>query len=115
MESNLFGAVKKTEKFDLILFNPPYLPTTNSERVSGPLNAAFDGGRGGRKVLDEFLKEFDKHLKPNGTLLLIQSSLNNLEKTKRELAKKKFKVEILETQPFFFEKLYLLQAVHRGS
>lgn len=110
MESNLFGAVKKTDKFDLILFNPPYLPTATSEKLHGAINAAFDGGRGGRKVLDEFLKEFGKHLKPNGTLLLVQSSLNNLEKTKRALAKKKFTVEILETQSFFFEKLYLLRA-----
>jgi len=111
MESDLFSELDKKEKFDFILFNPPYLPTKKEDRVMGKLNLALDGGRSGRRVLDRFLEEFEKYLKPRGQLLLIHSSLNNHKKTIKILDKKKFKVEILETKSFFFEKLYLLKAI----
>ncbi|MFH1261515.1 MAG: HemK2/MTQ2 family protein methyltransferase [Candidatus Micrarchaeota archaeon] len=115
MEGDLFSAIahsdridKKT-KFDAILFNPPYLPTDREDRVKGKLNHAFDGGDDGRKVLDRFLGEFDAYLKSGGTLFLVQSSLNNPEKTKSILAIMGYKLEITEQQDFFFEKLYLFK------
>ncbi len=40
---------------DLVVFNPPYLPTTPEERVRGELNHAFDGGVSGDAVIDRFL------------------------------------------------------------
>lgn len=45
----------RAERFDLVTFNPPYLPTEPDERLPGPLNAAFDGGSEGRDVLSRFL------------------------------------------------------------
>lgn len=111
MKSNLFSELSESMKFNVILFNPPYLPTTPQEKVIGKLNAAFDGGRDGRKVFDKFLSQFDKYLGSNGIVLLIQSSLNNLKKTEQILEKKGFKIEILESESFFFERLYLLKIV----
>ncbi|MBI5061013.1 MAG: methyltransferase [Candidatus Aenigmarchaeota archaeon] len=108
-KSDLFSAISPSEKFDAILFNPPYLPTTRDSRLKTRLNAAFDGGESGRKTLDRFLRVFDKFLKPDGIVLLVHSSLNNLEKTKRVLAEKNFRCEMLETGPFFFERIYLLK------
>jgi release factor glutamine methyltransferase len=108
--SDLFSAIPKNEKFDAIIFNPPYLPTTKSEKLKGKINAAFDGGNDGRKILDRFLNEFERYLKSDGVILLIHSSLNDLEKTKRKLTEKGFKIEILEEERFFFEKIYVLRA-----
>ncbi|MBU0532902.1 methyltransferase [Candidatus Micrarchaeota archaeon] len=108
IQSNLFSGVKGT--FDAILFNPPYLPTEKNERLSDSLNYAFDGGLDGRKTLDVFLTKFDNYLKPHGQLLLVQSSLNNLEKTVSTLKQQNYTVTIKEQQNFFFEKLYLLKA-----
>ncbi|MEW5996092.1 MAG: HemK2/MTQ2 family protein methyltransferase [Candidatus Micrarchaeota archaeon] len=108
LQSDLF---QKTEgKFDSILFNPPYLPTSREERIPGNLNYAFDGGEDGRKTLDRFLEEFDKFLAPNGRLLLIQSSLNSIERTILILKNKGFEAQILDQKPFFFEIVYLLEA-----
>lgn len=101
--SNLFENV--FGKFDGIMFNPPYLPTKKEEKIKGIENYAYDGGKNGRETIDKFLDEFEKYLKNNGKVLLIQSSLNNLEKTVSVLEKKKFSVEILEEEKFFFEKL----------
>ena len=109
LQSNLFEKIEG--KFDSILFNPPYLPTSKEERLQGPLNYAFDGGEDGRKTLDLFLEEFDKFLAPNGRLLLIQSSLNHMERTILILKNKGFEVQILDQKPFFFEIIYLLEAI----
>jgi release factor glutamine methyltransferase len=107
--SDLFSKVPKA-KFDAILFNPPYLPTDETELIEEPINAAFDGGKDGRKVVEKFLAEFDRFLKPGGILLLIQSSLNDLEKTKKQLKKIGYDAKIIDEEKFFFERLYLLRA-----
>jgi release factor glutamine methyltransferase len=109
MESNLFTNIAKGERYDAIIFNPPYLPTAPEDKVKGPLNAALDGGKDGREVLDRFLDEFETYLKPDGVLLLIQSSLNDKDKTEQILEKKGFVVHVLETESYFFEKLYVLE------
>lgn len=109
LQSDLFEKIEG--KFDSILFNPPYLPTSKEERLAGPINYAFDGGEDGRKTLDAFLEEFDKFLAPQGRLLLVQSSLNHMERTILILRNKGFEVQILDQKPFFFEIIYLLEAV----
>lgn len=108
VHSDLFSNI--SGKFDAILFNPPYLPTSAEERVRGPLNHAFDGGGDGRETLDRFLGEFPPRLAPNGKLILIQSSLNSLEKTMASLQSMGFTQSILEQKPFSFEILYCLEA-----
>ncbi len=44
---DLFDPVED-EKFDLILFNTPYLPTEEEEVVDDELEAAWNGGKDGR-------------------------------------------------------------------
>lgn len=46
----------RASAFDVVAFNPPYLPTESGERVPGPLNLAFDGGISGRDTLQRFLR-----------------------------------------------------------
>lgn len=108
-ESDLFEKVPEN-KFDGIIFNPPYLPTSKEEKINGKINDAFDGGKDGRLVVDRFLMQFGKYLSPDGKLLLLQSSLNNLEKTEEMLGKKGFGVKIIDESSFFFEKLYVVEA-----
>ncbi|KAJ3269279.1 hypothetical protein HDV01_001608 [Terramyces sp. JEL0728] len=47
------------EKFDLCLFNPPYVVTTNEE-IQGDLARSWAGGINGRVVIDEFLSLLDQ-------------------------------------------------------
>ncbi len=111
-KSNLFEDIKINEKFDLIIFNPPYLPTKEEDKVEGELNTALDGGIDGRETLDKFLKTFKKHLKKEGKLLLVDSSLDNTKKTIDILENQGFKVRILETKKMFFEELNIIEAVY---
>lgn len=73
----------RPERFDLIAFNPPYLPTLKEERVPGPLNAAFDGGPDGLAVTRSFLNELPAAPPPT---LLIASGLQPEGLLQRELA-----------------------------
>jgi len=97
-------------EFDTIIFNPPYLPTSEDEQLEGMENAAYDGGPNGRKVIDLFLKEFPKHLKFTGRLLMLDSSLDNTELTLSKLHEMGFATRVLERQRFFFEELSVIEA-----
>ena len=39
-------------KFDIVLFNPPYVPTEANELDSRDLRAAWAGGKDGREMID---------------------------------------------------------------
>jgi release factor glutamine methyltransferase len=106
---NLFEPVKSM-KFDVILFNTPYLPTEECDILDDNLNFAFDGGLNGRKVIDLFLNSVKNHLKPKGKVQLIQSSLSNIEKTITKLEKLGFITEITAKERFFFEEIVLISA-----
>ncbi len=103
---DLFEPVDE-ERFDVIVFNPPYLPVETGETVDEPLTRAWEAGIDGREVIDRFLSELEGHLKANGRAFFIQSSLSDISKTIRALEAKDFKVKIVRAK-MFFEELVLL-------
>jgi release factor glutamine methyltransferase len=96
------------EKFDLILFNTPYLPTAEDEIIGDELDAAWDGGEDGRQVIDLFLNEVKNHLKDTGIVQLVQSSLSDNKKTCQKLENQGFRVEITARERFFFEEIVVI-------
>ena len=106
---NMFEPVKN-RKFDVILFNTPYLPTEDGEVLEDTINYAFDGGLNGRKVIDVFLNEVGNHLNEGGIVQLIQSSLSGNEETLDMLDKSGFIAEIAASEHFFFENITLINA-----
>jgi len=108
---NLFQPLNSNEKFDLIIFNPPYLPTSKGNKVGGWLEKAWDGGPNGRKIIDRFIDEVEKFLDRKGRILMVQSTLSNVEKTIQRLTEKRFKVKILGRKNFSFETLICFEAL----
>lgn len=106
---DLFEPVKD-EKFDVILFNTPYLPTDEDDIIEDNLNYAFDGGVDGRKVIDKFLNEAPNYLNNKGKIQMIQSSLSNTEKTLDILDNLGFIAEVAKSERFFFEEIVLINA-----
>lgn len=104
---NLFEPVKD-EKFDLILFNPPYLPTEPSEEEN-QATVAWSGGVSGRKVLDPFLIELPRHLLPAGRAMFVQSSLSDPARSIWLIEGAGLKWRILVRRRFFFEELLLFE------
>jgi len=100
---DLFQAVGE-ERFDYILFNPPYLPSHPKE-PRDEATRAWDGGPTGGEVIRRFLREAKEHLKPGGRILLVLSTRTGI--TLEEIAED-YKVEVLEEESLFFEKLLCL-------
>ena len=71
------------EQFDLITANPPYLPTPPIRfDVDAPHGiVACDGGWDGRVVIDRILQRAPAALRDGGQLLLVQSSLADIDRT----------------------------------
>ena len=106
---NLFCPVK-SRKFDVILFNTPYLPTENDEVLEDNINYAFDGGLNGRKVIDLFLNEVKNHLNEGGIVQMIQSSLADVNNTIEKFDRLGFICEIKKSEHYFFEDIVLINA-----
>lgn len=64
--------------FDLVLFNPPYLPTRDQDRVDDWLEYALDGGPDGRMIITRFLAMVSDILTPGGRVLLLISSVTGI-------------------------------------
>jgi release factor glutamine methyltransferase len=114
IRTDFFRGVKsgKTEsRFDLILFNPPYLPTSKDEKVPGWLNYAFDGGISGRETLDRFLDEVKDYLKPGGKILVLISSITGLGAVMEKMKGLGFKADIIERKKVSFEELIVVRGI----
>lgn len=109
-QGDLFNPIRKNEKFNLIVFNPPYLPTSKKDKVEGWIGKAWDGGSTGRKIIDRFLAEAKTFLKKDGRILMVQSTLSNVKKTIKKLCKEGFSVKVLEKKDFDFETLICFEA-----
>ena len=106
---DLFEPVKD-RKFDVILFNTPYLPTDSGDIINDDLNYAFDGGLDGRKVIDRFINQVSNHLNDKGIVQIIQSSLSDNDLTLDMFDRNGFVAEIAESEKFFFEEIVLINA-----
>ena len=101
IQSNLFSKIKG--EFDLIVFNPPYLPRDKREDKESSLTTA--GGKRGDELILRFLKQASSHLKKEGSILLVVSSLTPKNSIKNLLKKIGMKIEVLSEKRFFMEKL----------
>jgi release factor glutamine methyltransferase len=97
-KSDIFSNV--TGGFDVVLFNPPYLPSNEMR------DRAVDGGIGGRELIDRFLKELPFHLNKNGFALLLVSSLN--EPHLIIDSHPSLSITVIATKNLFFEELQVL-------
>jgi release factor glutamine methyltransferase len=104
---DLFDAVRGT--FDLILFNPPYLPTEPHERIDDWLEYALDGGETGRVVIERFVQDLGRILSPGGRVLLLISSLTGQGEVKDLLAAEGYSAAVVRQERVEDEMLYVLR------
>ncbi len=97
--SDMFSGIEGM--FDTIAFNPPYLPSEQSDGAKGDI--ALEGGGSGRKLINIFLSGFKEHVTSNYAVLLLESSLNDYESDADRLG-----AEIVATKRMFFEELAVL-------
>ncbi|MEW5302911.1 MAG: hypothetical protein WDW38_003982 [Sanguina aurantia] len=70
---NLLGSV------DVLVFNPPYVPTPDEELLLPGVATAWAGGHMGRRVIDRLLGQLDALLSPAGELFMVTVTENRPE------------------------------------
>jgi release factor glutamine methyltransferase len=92
---------KKKNKFDTIIFNPPYLPNNKKDK-----DVSLDGGKRGFELIENFIIQSKIFLEKNGIILLIFSSVTGKNKIDQIIAKQGYKYKLLEKKHIFFEDIY---------
>lgn len=106
---DLLQPIKQDERFTLILFNSPYLPSSPDEEKTW-IGRAWAGGPTGRQLIDHFIAEAPRYLGENGRILLVQSSLSNVEETLNKLGETGLDIRTLSEKRFMFETIVLIEA-----
>ena len=84
-------------RFDIIVFNPPYLPFDSREPKNSRI--ATTGGKEGSEIINEFLKQSKEHLAKNSKIFLVSSSLT------KGINFRRFKKKTVGKKKIFFEEL----------
>jgi len=103
IQSDLFSNTKG--KFDLVVFNPPYLPYDKNEPKNS--RTATTGGKDGSELIVKFLKGAKNHLNNGGKIFIITSSLSK----DVDFGKLEYKSKEIAAKKLFFEKLSLWELV----
>ncbi len=104
--SDLFSNVR--EQFNVIIFNPPYLPSSTVE------DRTVDGGPDGTALSKRFLRSLADHLERDGTALLLVSSLND-SVSLFSAGIPEFQYEVTAKRSLFFEELQVLSVRFRDD
>lgn len=99
IHSDLFSNIN--DRFNVILFNPPYLPSRGIQHID------LDGGKNGTEIMERFLKNARAHLESKGKIFLLCSSLNkDIEKI---FTKYNYNFRKIDESSLFFEKLFVYE------
>ena len=112
VRGSLFTMIQPDVLFDKIIFNPPYLPTTTKEKLPGWINMAFDGGKTGTMVIDEFLQYLCQHLNPTGKAYFVGSSLQKKCHFWETLQKIPLTCRVINKQTIGDETIQVYQIAH---
>lgn len=103
IKSNLFSKIKS--KFDLIVFNPPYLPEDEYEDSESKL--VTTGGKHGDEIILKFLNQAPSHLNKNGIILLLLSSLTPKDEIIKILSQLNLQHKTIAEEKLFMESLFV--------
>jgi release factor glutamine methyltransferase len=114
IQGDLFASFCDFVKFDVILFNAPYL-TKDEDEPDSWVTRAWSGGSSGREIIDQFIAQSSVHLERGGRLLLLQSNIAGIDETFRVFETQGMRAEIVaECSVPFFETIVLFKARFRN-
>lgn len=103
LENHLAGAV------DVLVFNPPYVPTSDDEVRIGGIASAWAGGDRGRAVIDRILDVVDLFLSSKGWFYLVTVTANNPGEICQIMRRKGFASRIVIQRSTEEESLHVLK------
>jgi release factor glutamine methyltransferase len=113
IKSDLFDSFPESLKnsFDIIIFNPPYLPSSKivNQDNKKDIDLSWDGGKRGYEIFIRFLDESIEFLnrKSQCFIYFICSSRTNLKELEQIIKEKGFSIKILNKKHIFFEDIFL--------
>ncbi|MEV5200733.1 HemK2/MTQ2 family protein methyltransferase [Streptomyces sp. NPDC053720] len=91
--SDLISAVGE-HSYDLVLCNPPYVPSPTARGPTRGASRAWDAGPDGRAVVDRVCDDAPAALRRGGVLLMVHSKLCDPDATVRRLSRGGLEVSI---------------------
>jgi len=115
LQSDLFNSFPQNLKhtFNIIIFNPPYLPSIEIEKVNNkmPINFSWDGGIKGIEVLKRFINQVIEFIDINGKngsyIYFISSSRADIKELDNLIRDRGFKRRVVKKKHIFFEDILL--------
>ncbi|MFC6963549.1 HemK2/MTQ2 family protein methyltransferase [Halocatena marina] len=95
--------------FDVVLFNPPYLPTDPEHEWDDWMEYALSGGPDGRSVINPFLDDLSTVLDANGRGYLLVSTLSGLDAVRERAQSNGFETKIVAEDSIPFETLVVMK------
>ncbi|THA86450.1 methyltransferase domain-containing protein [Streptomyces sp. A0592] len=89
-----FAAVSRGRRFDIVLANPPYVPSPRARLPGRGPGRAWEGGEAGREVIDRICVRAAALLRPGGVLLMVHSALCGSRTTVEHLRRAGLSAEI---------------------
>eukprot|EP01025_Chloroclados_australasicus_P068952 TRINITY_DN9644_c0_g1_i1.p1 TRINITY_DN9644_c0_g1~~TRINITY_DN9644_c0_g1_i1.p1 ORF type:complete len:227 (+),score=29.80 TRINITY_DN9644_c0_g1_i1:227-907(+) len=71
IQMDLFSNFMCNKQIDILVFNPPYVPTPEEELLREDVGRAWAGGYKGRQVMDKVLNKLDTILSSQGIMYLV--------------------------------------------
>ena len=116
IQSDLFSNIDKKDddKFDLIIFNAPYLPEDKREPADSKL--ATTAGKKGYEIIIRFLEQAKVYLndEENGRILLLFSSLSKPEVILKRADELGYEYKLMKNMRLDFEELYVYEFKHKS-
>ncbi|MFB6132325.1 MAG: HemK2/MTQ2 family protein methyltransferase [Halanaeroarchaeum sp.] len=97
--------------FDVVTFNPPYLPADERIEEEDWMEVALTGGESGRAVIDPFLDDVGRVLSSDGFVLVLVSSLAGIDEVVERAGRRGFSSVVVSETSFPFETLVVLKLV----
>ena len=106
-------------RFDRIVANPPYLPTSPEERDPDPWhNLALDGGPDGCRVTARLVVDLDDHLGPSAEAFIVVSSVQSrsaLERIRSDWVRRGGLVSVAASRKLEGERLEVWRFARAGA
>ena len=95
--------------FDVVCFNPPYLPTDPDEEWDDWMEHALSGGPDGRRLVVPFLSDLRRVLAANGRGYLLISSFTGYDEVVSIAAEAGLQADPVREESYPFETLFILE------
>ncbi len=97
------------ETFDVVVFNPPYLPDDPGISWDDWFDVAIMGGPSGREVIERFIGKVNAVLRADGVVFMLVSSVTGLEAVRSCGEENGFVVSVVAEEQYPGESLSVLK------